>query len=107
MNEVALILGMFLETFSIRYVLFAVAGRVHFPDWLSTALAFVPPAVLTAIIVPAVVMPQGDIWLSYDNPWLLAALASAVIALIRKDLLTTIVGGMVIFIGLKFGLGLG
>jgi len=107
MNEVALILGMFLATFSIRYVLFAVAGRVHFPDWLSTALAFVPPAVLTAIIVPAVVMPQGDIWLSYDNPWLLAALASAVIALIRKDLLTTIVGGMVIFIGLKFGLGLG
>jgi branched-subunit amino acid transport protein len=107
MNEVALILGMFLATFSIRYVLFAVAGRVHFPDWLSTALAFVPPAVLTAIIVPAVVMPQGDIWLSYDNPWLLAALASAIIALIRKDLLTTIVGGMVIFIGLKFGLGLG
>ncbi len=107
MNEVALILGMFLATFSIRYVLFAVAGRVHFPDWLSTALAFVPPAVLTAIIVPAVVMPQGGIWLSYDNPWLLAALASAIIALIRKDLLTTIVGGMVIFIGLKFGLGLG
>lgn len=107
MNEVALIFGMFLATFSVRYVLFAVAGRVHFPIWLSRALAFVPPAVLTAIIVPAVLMPKGTLWVSYQNPWLLAAIAAVFIALIRKDLLTTIIGGLLIFIALKFGLGLG
>ncbi|OPX55394.1 Branched-chain amino acid transport protein [Oceanospirillum multiglobuliferum] len=107
MNEAALIFGMFVATFSVRYLLFAVAGRVHFPSWLSTALAFVPSAVLTAIIVPAVLMPKGELWLSMQNPWLLAAFAAAVIALIRKDLLTTIVGGMLVFVGLKFGLGLG
>ncbi|MEH6577127.1 MAG: AzlD domain-containing protein [Amphritea sp.] len=106
MNEVSLIAGMFVATFSVRYVLFAVAGRVHFPGWLNIALGFVPPAVLTAIIVPAVLMPQGDIWLSLANPWLLAAIVAALVALIRKDLLTTIVVGMLVFIGLRFGLGL-
>lgn len=107
MNEAALIAGMFLATFSTRYLLFAVAGKVHFPEWLSTGLSFVPPAVLTAIIVPSVLMPKGEIWFSFNNPWLLAAIGAAVIAVIRKDLLTTIVGGMLLFVALKFGLGMG
>ncbi|MBY4675786.1 AzlD domain-containing protein [Marinobacterium arenosum] len=106
MNEAALIVGMFLATFSVRYMLFAVAGRVHFPAWLSTALGFVPPAVLTAIIVPAVLMPQGELWLSPTNPWLLAALVAVLVALVRRDLLTTIVGGMAAFMLLRFGFGL-
>lgn len=105
MNEVLLILGMFMVTFSVRYVLFAVAGKIRFPDWLSTALNFVPPVVLTAIVVPAVLMPQGELWLDWKNPWLVAGIAAAIISLIRKDLLTTIVGGMLIFMGLRFGLG--
>ena len=105
MNEVVLILGMFAVTFSVRYVLFAVAGRVHFPPWLSTGLGFVPPVVLTAIIVPAVLIPQGELWLSWRNPWLLAGLSSALVALVRKDLLTTIVAGMLCFMLLRFGLG--
>ena len=106
MNEATLIFGMFLMTFSVRYLLFAVAGRVHFPEWLSTALGFVPPAVLTAIIVPAVLMPQGNLWISFSNPWLLASIIAAIVALVRKDLLTTIVIGMLAFMLLRFGLGL-
>ncbi|WP_417581572.1 AzlD domain-containing protein [Nitrincola sp.] len=106
MQEVYLILGMFLVTFSVRFLLFAVAGRVHFPLWLSQALGFVPPAVLTAIIVPAVLMPEGDIWFSWQNPWLLAAVFAFFVALIRKDLMTTIVAGMLAFMLLRFVLGL-
>lgn len=106
MNELLLIVGMFLVTFSVRYVLFAVAGRVHFPGWLNLALGFVPPAVLTAIIVPAVLMPRGELWLDVVNPWLLAALFAAAVALIRKDLLTTILMGMLMFMVLRFGFGM-
>ncbi|WP_315853560.1 AzlD domain-containing protein [Marinobacterium arenosum] len=58
---------------------------------------------LTAIIVPAVLMPQGELWLSPTNPWLLAALV--LVALVRRDLLTTIVGGMAAFMLLRFGFG--
>lgn len=106
MNEVILIAGMFAVTFSVRYVLFAVAGRIHFPGWLNIALGFVPPAVLTAIILPAVLMPRGELWLSGSNPWLLAAIFSGLIAFWRRDLLTTIVAGMLFFMLLRFGFGL-
>ncbi len=104
-GEVLLITGMFLVTFSVRYILFAMAGRIHFPAWLSTGLNFVPAAVLTAIITPAVLMPQGTLWISMANPWLLAALVAIVTALIRKDLLTTIMVGMCAFLAFRLILG--
>ncbi|MDO6563815.1 AzlD domain-containing protein [Amphritea sp. 1_MG-2023] len=107
MTEVLLIGGMFMVTFSVRYVLFAVAGKVRFPPWLITGLSFVPPAVLTAIIVPAVLLPRDELWLSIDNPWLLAGGFAAGVAVWRKDLLTTIVLGMLCFMLLRFGFGLG
>ena len=103
MNETLLIFGMFVVTFSVRYVLFAAAGKVVFPDWLNKALEFVPPVVLMAIIAPSVTMPKGELWLDYDNPWLIAAVIAAITAWLRKDLLTTIIVGMAAFAILKFG----
>lgn len=106
MKEVWLILGMFLVTFSVRYVLFAMAGKIRFPPWLTTGLNFVPPAVLTAIIVPAVLVPQGEVWVSTANPWLLAAMVAVVVSLVTKNLLATIVVGMVTFLVLRFLVGM-
>ncbi|MEH6446218.1 MAG: AzlD domain-containing protein [Oceanospirillaceae bacterium] len=105
MNEAYLISGMFVATFSVRYILFAAAGKVRFPPWLNKALEFVPPVVLMAIIAPAVTMPKGELWINFDNPWLLASIVAVITAFVRKDLLTTIVVGMLAFAGLKFGLG--
>ncbi len=105
MDEIWLISGMFLATYPTRYLFLALAGRVRFPIWLQQALAFVPPVVLMAIVVPAVVMPKGEIWLSWHNAWLMAGIASLLIALWRKDLLTTIVSGMIIFLLLRWWLG--
>ncbi|MCJ8340679.1 MAG: AzlD domain-containing protein [Pseudomonadales bacterium] len=106
MNEVYLIGGMFAVTFSVRYILFAMAGKVKFPPWLNRALEFVPPVVLMAIIAPNITMPKGELWLSPFNPWLIASAIAIITALIRKDLLTTIVVGMLAFAGLRFGLGM-
>ncbi|WP_085902435.1 AzlD domain-containing protein [Kiloniella majae] len=98
MNEALMIAGMAIVTFGIRYVLLASAGHFTFPGWAKIALDFVPPAVLTAIIVPAVLMPGGnDIEFNLQNASLLAACVAVVVGLIRKDLLTTIVIGMIAF----------
>ena len=102
MNEVLLILGMFLITFSIRFVMFAFAGKISFPNWLAKSLKFVPPAVLTAIIIPAVVMPNGVVELSLTNNYLMAALFAFVIALATKSLLKTIGLGMTFFLILQY-----
>ena len=102
MNEGLLIGGMFLITFTIRFVMFAFAGKMTFPSWLEIALKFVPPAVLTAIIVPSVVMPHGQIDFSIENSYLIAAIFSFIIAIYTKSLLKTIGLGMIFFLILRY-----
>ncbi len=102
MNEFYLIFGMFVVTFAIRFVMFAFAGKMQFPSWLERALKFVPPAVLTAIIVPSVAMPTGVLDISFTNVYLTAALFSLVVALLTKNLLKTIGLGMLFFLFLKW-----
>ncbi len=99
MNYWLAIVGMSLITFGIRYALFAFAASVRFPPTLERALHYVPPAVLSAIVFPAVLMPDGHtLALDWRNPYLVGAVvAIAVSALTRKLLLTTIVGMAVFF----------
>nr|WP_281411992.1 AzlD domain-containing protein [Motiliproteus sediminis] len=103
-----MITGMFLVTFGTRYLLWGTAGRFRFPPWMSDALGFVPPAVLTAIITPAVLVPDGQAPdISLANPYLLAALVALAVALWRRNLMLTIIVGMTLFMLLRWGLGLG
>jgi branched-subunit amino acid transport protein len=100
MNEIYLIGGMALVTFLIRYPLYAVSGRVAFPQTLAQALKYVPPVVLTAIIMPAVLIPGGEtIQFSYTNPYLVGAVAAALVGWFSRSLLLTIVLGMAAFWG--------
>jgi len=100
MNELFLIGGMALVTFGIRYSMFAVAGRVEFPARLINALRYVPPAVLTALIVPAVLIPNGaGVQISYTNPYLVGAFVAFGVGWFSRNLLLTIVMGMLAFWG--------
>ena len=106
MNEFLLIAGLAVVTFGIRYSMFAVAGKVEFPAGLVNALKYVPPAVLTAIVVPAVLMPGGEeINLSYTNAYLVGALVAGVVGWTSKNLLLTIVVGMTVFLGWQWFVG--
>lgn len=100
MEEVYLLLGMAVVTFGIRYSMFVLAGRIEFPPQVINALRYVPPAVLTAITVPAVLIPDGNtVELSYTNPYLVGALAAAAVGWISNNLLLTILAGMAVFWG--------
>jgi branched-subunit amino acid transport protein len=91
--------GMAVVTFSIRYVLLPFSGRIRLSPGVQRALGYVPPAVLTAIIVPMSLMPDGHaLELSLTNPYLVGALATAIIGWVGKNLLVTIVGGMGVFL---------
>jgi len=96
MNEFALIFGMMLVTFGVRYPVLALVGRLTLPGFVLRALRFVPPAVLSAIIFPAVFFPDGDqIQLGLDNPRIIAVIIAGLVAWRSKNLLLTIVVGMV------------
>jgi branched-subunit amino acid transport protein len=57
-NEAWMLAGMVAVTFGIRYLLFGLADRIRLAPWLSDSLKFIPPAVLTAITLPAVLLPK-------------------------------------------------
>jgi branched-subunit amino acid transport protein len=101
------ILGMFVVTFGIRFVLYARAHKVSLPQWMEDALRFVPVAVLTAIITPMILMPDKTLTVDWHNPWLSGALAAFVVGLWRQQPLLTIVSGVVVFFAGKFFLMLG
>jgi branched-subunit amino acid transport protein len=91
---VALVGSMALVTFACRYPLLALMSRVTLPPGAVAGMRFIPPAVLTAILAPAVFAPEGELALSYHNPALVAALVCSGIAWYTRNVLLTILGGM-------------
>lgn len=103
-----MVAGMAVVTFTIRYIMFPVSGRFQFPKLFEQALRFVPPVVLTAIIVPSVLMPNGStLNLKPDNPYLIGALAACAIGGLFRNLLVTIVLSMGIFLGAQWVFAMG
>ncbi|MGE6387846.1 AzlD domain-containing protein [Pseudomonas sp. NPDC078416] len=100
-----LILGMAAITFLMRYSLFA-WPNLRFPPVVRQGLHYVPTAVLTAIVVPGMLLPDGAHWqLSLDNAYLLAGIVSIGIAAISRNLLATIGGGLLVFFLLRWAMG--
>lgn len=98
MSEFLLITGMMIVTFLVRYPLIAMSGRIKLAPWFLQLLRYVPPVVLTAIVVPAVLMPEGhELWLDHTNARLIGAIAAILVGLWRQNLLLTIVVGMAVF----------
>ncbi len=102
MNEFLLVLGMAAVTFAVRYPVLALVGKLPMPQGVFRALKYVPGAVLAAIIVPGILMPEGAIDISPTNTYLIAGIASGLVAWRTKNVLLTIVFGMALFLILRF-----
>ncbi len=98
------IVGMGIVTYGIRLAMILLLGRVEIPPLVRRALRFVPPAVLSAIIVPELLGPgSGPLFLV--NPRLLASALAALIAWRSQNTLLAIGLGMLAFWLLQAGLG--
>lgn len=90
-----LIVGMGLVTYAIRLSLIVLLGRLRVPPLVQRALRFVPPAVLSALIVPELLLPGGTLMFSFGNPRLLAGVLAGVVAWKSKNVFLAIGVGMV------------
>ena len=97
MNDWVLIFGMAALTFFPRYIPFALAGKVKIPPLVSQALAFVPIAVLSVIIVQTSFVRDGVLALNFENHHMLAAIVAFIVALISRHQFLTIICGLVSF----------
>ena len=83
-----------LINFATRFSMFSGFSPKRLPDWLEDALGFVPIAVLTAIIVPAVLLNDNDTIAIVDNTRFYAALVAIIVALVTRSVLATISTGL-------------
>jgi branched-subunit amino acid transport protein len=104
MNTWLLIFGMLAITFATRFSFFAWPD-LRFPRLVEQGLHYVPVAVLTAIVVPGMLMPGGEWALRWDNAYLLAGILAIVIAAFSRNLLATIAGGLLSFFLLRWAFG--
>lgn len=89
-----MIVGMVLVTYSVRLSVIALLGSTGLPPVLQRALRFVPPAALSAIIAPALIMPSGSV--DVVNTRLLAGVVAAAVAWRTRSTLLPIGVGMVL-----------
>ena len=82
-------------TFGTRFVMLSGWVAHGLPKWLVDALAFVPIAVLTAILIPAVLIdPTTQQIIVKGNARIVAAIIATIIALLTRNVIATICSGL-------------
>lgn len=89
-----IVIAIGLLTYGIRLSFIALVGDRTLPPFAQSMLRFVPFAVLSAIIMPELVLRQGKVDLSLTNARLLVGIVAIIIAWRTKNALLTIVVGM-------------
>lgn len=83
-------------TFAYRFSFIVLFERLSVPEWLRRGLRFVPIAALSAIILPELVVQAGVLNMSPLNPRLLAGIVAMAVAVKTRNVLATIIIGMLV-----------
>ncbi|MES3518505.1 MAG: AzlD domain-containing protein [Natronomonas sp.] len=84
-----------IATYGVRVSFIYLFGRIEsVPDRVGRVLRFVPPAVLAALTVPAIVTIRPSISAMLVDDRLLAGVVAAVVAWRSENILATIAAGM-------------
>ena len=95
MSTLPVLVAAGLLTFATRLSFIVLVGRVETPPLFARALRFVPAAVLSALILPELLVRGGEIRLGLGNPRFLAGVLAALVAHRTRNVLLTIAVGMV------------
>lgn len=96
---VVLLLG--LGTFLIRYSFILIMDKIALPEAVHRMLRFIPASVLTALVVPAVVLHKNGVTSFAGWERVIAALLAVGVAWKTRSILATIGSGMVALWGLQ------
>ncbi len=94
--------GMALVTYLPRLIpAWFLRGR-ELPPFLVTWLSYVPVAVLAALLLPSLLIDEGQINLSFNNLYLWAAIPAGFVAWKKKSMFGTVIVGMLIVAIIRF-----
>ena len=92
-----LVIGMGLVTYIPRWVPLFFLTRRQLPPWLIEWLDYIPAAILSALILPALITEGNPKGLSFFTPELVVAIPTFLFALKTKSLAGTVIVGMGLF----------
>jgi branched-subunit amino acid transport protein len=98
------IIGMAVVTYLPRLIpLLALSGKT-LPAAIVAWLRHVPPAVLAAMLLPAILIQDGELALGFDNLFFWAAIPTFAAAILSKSLFVPVIVGMLaVILGRLFG----
>lgn len=99
------ILGLTVITVVTRGFFLISQRELVLPDWVRRGLRYAPLAALAAVVVPEVIMSQGQLIGTWQDARPYAVIAATGYFFWRGGILGTIVSGMAVLIPLKLGLG--
>ena len=99
------ILGLAVITVVTRSFFFISDRELPIPAWLQQGLRYAPLAALAAVVVPEIVMTQGQLIDTWQDARLFAAAAALAYFFWRRGILGTILTGMAVLLPLRLGLG--
>lgn len=104
--EIALgILGMGVITLLTRSFFMIPDREVPLPGWMKDGLRYAPLAALAAVIIPEIVMTQGELISTWKDARLYASAVGTAYFFWRGGILGTIVSGTAVMLALRIGLG--
>jgi len=96
MTNVGIILVIGIGTYLLRLSFIGIVGDRVMPEWALVPLRFVAPAVLAALIAPAVLLNDGALDVSpASNPRAIAALVALLLAWKTKSVPVVIAAGLI------------
>lgn len=102
---VAVIGGLTLVTVITRTFFFISSEEWSLPDWAQRGLQFAPIAALAAVVFPEILMQQGQFLQTWMDARWVGALVGGVVYFWKRNVLLTIVIGMLAFLPLHLVLG--
>ncbi len=99
------IVGMAVVTFIPRLLPVLLLSSRTLPPVIIRWLSYIPVAVLSAMLLPTILVVDGKVALKGDNILLWAAIPTLVVAVETKSLFTSVVAGMIMVAAARYFLG--
>ena len=96
-----IIIGMAVVNFAVRFTPIAIVSRIDLPDPLMRWLSFIPISVMGALVAGEVFRPGGETLPPLTNPYLIAAIPTALVYYKTRSLLGSVIVGVIVFVTLR------
>lgn len=100
------IVGMAIANFAVRFIPMVAVSRINLPRPVMRWLSYIPVAVMGAIVAGEILTPNGEYVAPWDNPYLLAAIPTALVYIKTRSFLGAVIVGIAVFVALRWIMGI-